>query len=205
MKAKEVLRLLRISRQTLTKYVKDGIIKAETLPNGRYEYDENSVYAFLNKDLKRKTYIYARVSTPKQKRDLENQIELLKQFCFTNGYIISGIYSDIASGINFEKRSDFFKLLDEIVENKVERVVITYKDRLSRVGFDLFYHLFRKYNCEIVVMSEVGSEKLDSQEIFEEIVSLMHCYSMKLYSKRKIQKIKEVLSDDDRTDNPNES
>lgn len=205
MKAKEVLRLLRISRQTLTKYVKDGLIKAETLPNGRYEYNEKSVYKFLNKDLKRKTYIYARVSTFKQKRDLENQIELLKQFCFTNGYVISGIYSDIASGINFEKRNDFFKMLDEIIDNKVERVVITYKDRLSRVGFDLFYHLFKKYNCEIVIMSEVGSEKLDSQEIFEEIVSLLHCYSMKLYSKRKIQKIKEVLSDDERNDNSDKS
>lgn len=205
MKAKEVLRLLRISRQTLTKYVKDGVIKVETLPNGRYEYNEKSVYKFLNKDLKRKTYIYARVSTSKQKRDLENQIELLKQFCFTNGYVISGIYSDIASGINFEKRNDFFKMLDEIIDNKVERVVITYKDRLSRVGFDLFYHLFKKYNCEIVIMSEVGSEKIDSQEIFEEIVSLLHCYSMKLYSKRKIQKIKEVLSDDERNDNSDES
>lgn len=205
MKAKEVLRLLRISRQTLTKYVKDGLIKAETLPNGRYEYNEKSVYKFLNKDLKRKTYIYARVSTSKQKRDLENQIELLKQFCFTNGYVISGIYSDIASGINFEKRNDFFKMVDEIIDNKVERVVITYKDRLSRVGFDLFYHLFKKYNCEIVIMSEVGSEKLDSQEIFEEIVSLLHCYSMKLYSKRKIHKIKEVLSDDERNDNSDKS
>lgn len=205
MKAKEVLRLLRISRQTLTKYVKDGVIKVETLPNGRYEYNEKSVYKFLNKDLKRKTYIYARVSTSKQKRDLENQIELLKQFCFTNGYVISGIYSDIASGINFEKRNDFFKMLDEIIDNKVERVVITYKDRLSRVGFDLFYHLFKKYNCEIVIMSEVGSEKIDSQEIFEEIVSLLHCYSVKLYSKRKIQKIKEVLSDDERNDNSDES
>ena len=205
MKAKEVLRLLRISRQTLTKYVKDGLIEVETLPNGRYEYNENSVYKFLNKDLKRKTYIYARVSTSKQKRDLENQIELLKQFCFTNGYVISGIYSDIASGINFEKRNDFFKMLDEIIDNKVERVVITYKDRLSRVGFDLFYHLFKKYNCEIVIMSKVGSEKLDSQEIFEEIVSLLHCYSMKLYSKRKIQKIKEVLSDDERNDNSDKS
>lgn len=205
MKAKEVLRLLRISRQTLTKYVKDGVIKVETLPNGRYEYNEKSVYKFLNKDLKRKTYIYARVSTSKQKRDLENQIELLKQFCFTNGYVISGIYSDIASGINFEKRNDFFKMLDEIIDNKVERVVITHKDRLSRVGFDLFYHLFKKYNCEIVIMSEVGSEKIDSQEIFEEIVSLLHCYSMKLYSKRKIQKIKEVLSDDERNDNSDES
>lgn len=87
-------------------------------------------------------------------------------------------------------------MLDEIIDNKVERVVITYKDRLSRVGFDLFFHLFKKYNCEIVVMSEVGSEKLDSQEIFEEIVSLLHCYSMKLYSKRKVQKIKEVLTND---------
>ena len=150
---------------------------------------------FLNKDVKRKTYIYARVSTPKQKPDLNNQIELLKQFCFTNGYTISGIYADIASGISFDKRKDFFKMLDGIINNKVERVVITYKDRLSRVGFDLFFHLFKKYNCEIVVMSEVGSEKLDSQEIFEEIVSLLHCYSIKLYSKRKVQKMKEVLTD----------
>ena len=45
-------------------------------------------------------------------------------------------------------------------------------------------------------MSEVGSKKLDSEEVFEEIVSLLHCYSMKLYSKRKIPKIKEVISDD---------
>ena len=96
-------------------------------------------------------------------------------------------------------------MLDEIIDNKVERVIITYKDRLSRVGFDLFYHLFKKYNCEIVIMSDVGSEKLDSQEIFEEIVSLLHCYSMKLYSKRKIKKIKEVLSDDERNDNSDKS
>ena len=137
------------------------------------------------------------MSTTKQKSDLNDQIELLKQFCFSNGYVISGIYSDIASGINFEKRNDFFRMLDDIIDNKVERVIITYKDRLSRIGFDLFSHLFKKYNCEIIVISEIGSEKLDSQEIFEEIVSFLHCYSMKLYSKRKIQKIKEVLSENE--------
>lgn len=111
MKANEVLNLLRITRPTLTKYVKEGIIKTEKLPNGRYEYDTESVYAFFNKDVKRKTYIYSRVSTPKQKPDLNNQIELLKQFCFTNGYTISGIYADIASGISFDKRKDFLKCL----------------------------------------------------------------------------------------------
>lgn len=196
MKSCDVLRTLGITRQTLTKYVKKGIIRTTILPNGRYDYNEEDVYKFLNKDVKRKTYIYARVSTSKQKKDLENQIAMLKQFCFSNGYVISGIYSDIASGISFEKRDKFFALLDDVIAGKVERVVITYKDRLSRVGFELFYYLFKKYNCEIVVMSEVGSTKLDSEDVFEEIVSLLHCYSMKLYSKRKIKKLKEVLEDD---------
>ena len=196
MRSKEVLNLLKITRPTLTNYVKSGIIKVVRKPNGQYEYDEDSVYAFLNKDVKRKTYIYARVSTSKQKKDLENQIELLKQFCFTNGYTVSGIFADVASGISFEKRKEFFSMLDDVLAGKVERVVITYKDRLSRGGFDLFLHLFQKYHCEIVVMSEVGSVKLDSQEIFEEIISLLHCYSMKLYSKRKEKKIREVLMED---------
>ena len=195
MKSKEVLELLQITRPTLTKYVKEGLIKVNILPNGRYDYDKDSVYKLFNKGVERKTYIYARVSTPKQKADLENQIQMLKQFCFSNGYCISRVFSDIASGISFEKRKDFFKMLDDVIAGKVERIVITYKDRLSRVGFELFYHLFKKYNCEIIVMSEVGSEKLDSEEIFEEIISLLHCYSMKLYSKRKGQKIKKILEE----------
>ena len=195
MKAKEVLELLQITRPTLTKYVKKGLIEVTTLPNGRYDYSKESVYKIFNKGVKRKTYIYARVSTTKQKKDLENQIDMLKQFCFSNGYEVSKVYSDIASGISFEKRKDFFKMLDDIISGKVERVIISYKDRLSRVGYELFYYLFKKYNCEIIVMSEVGSEKLDSEEIFEEIISLLHCYSMRLYSKRKGQKIKEILKE----------
>lgn len=195
MKSKEVLELLQITRPTLTKYVKEGLIKTTTLPNGRYDYDSESVYKLFNKGVETLAYIYIFLSTPKQKNDLENQINLLKQFCFSNGYKISKIYSDIASGISFEKRKDFFLMLDDIISGKVERIIITYKDRLSRVGFELFYHLFKKYNCEIVIMSEIGSSKLDSEEIFEEIVSLLHCYSMKMYSKRKGQKIKEVLEE----------
>lgn len=82
-------------------------------------------------------------------------------------------------------------MLDKIIEG------ITYKDRLSRVGFELFKHLFKKHHCEIVVISEQRSRKLDSNEIFEEIVGLLHCYSMKLYSKRKINKIKEIVSEEE--------
>ena len=197
MTAKEVLRVLQITRQTLTKYVKEGKLKVTVKGNGRYDYDADSVYKMLNKDMERKIYLYARVSTAKQKKDLEHQVQLLKKFCFQNGYIIHGIYQDIASGIRFEKRNQFFDMLDEILAGRVSRVMITYKDRLSRVGFELFTYLFKKYGCEIVVISEIGSEKLDREELFEEIVSFLHCYSMKLYSKRKAKKIKEILEGND--------
>lgn len=189
MKAAEVLSILRITRPTLTKYVKEGLIKVTVMKNGRYDYDSDSVYAFLNKDIQRKTVIYARVSTSKQKKDLENQVEALKTYAVMNGIQIGAIYTDIASGISFEKRKEFFSMLDEIISGKISAVLIAYKDRLSRVGFELFSHLLARFGCDVIVTSSVGSQKLDSAEIFDEIVSLLHCYSMKLYSSRKRKQI----------------
>ena len=185
MKAKEVLNLLRISRKTLHVYAHNGKIRYTVLPNKYYDYNGEDVYKLLNKDVKRKTMIYARVSTGKQKKDLENQIEQLKQWCFMNGFTINAIYSDIASGISFDKRNNFLEMLDEILNYKVERVVLTYKDRLSRIGFELFKHLFQKFGTEIIVISEVGNTKLDSEEFSDDIVSMLHSYSMKMYSKRR--------------------
>jgi predicted site-specific integrase-resolvase len=70
------------------------------------------------------------------------------------------------------------------------------------VGLELFKYLFREFDTEIIVMSEVGNNKLDSKEIFEEIISLLHCYSLKLYSNRRKERIKkfiesEVVIEDD--------
>ena len=194
-----MLQILKITRQTLTKYVKEGRVKVTVKGNGQYDYDSDSVYKLLNKDIERKTYIYARVSTAKQKWDLENQVQLLKTFCFQSGYILNGVYQDIASGINFETRKDFFDLLDEVLAGKVKRVIITYKDRLSRVGFELFSYLFAKHGCELIVMSEVGSTELDSEEVFDDVVNLLGSYSLNLYSKHKNKLIKELLEDDSHT------
>ena len=194
MKASRTLKILQVSRPTLSKYIKEGTITGVKLPNGRWDYNTESVYAFLNGVIPRKTVIYGRVSTHKQKKDLETQIQLAKQFCVSNGWRIEGIFQDIASGISFEKRKSFFNLLDMVISNQIERVVISYKDRLSRVGFDLFKYLFNEFNTEIVVVSEVGSTKLDTEEVFEEIVSLLHSYSMKMYSNRRKKQVKDLCN-----------
>ena len=119
MKANEALNLLRISRKTLHVYASAGKIRFTVMPNGFYDYNDEDIYKLLNRDVKRKTVIYARISTIKQKNDLNNQIEQLKQWCFMNGYTINAIYSDIASGISFDKRKGFFDMLDEIISSNI--------------------------------------------------------------------------------------
>ena len=197
MKPKEVMEVLRISRSTLRRLRKEGKIKAIRLPNGRYEYDEESVYRYLletmGKPPQRKTVIYARVSTPKQKQDLINQIELAKNFCIARGWRIDGVYKDIASALNFDARKDFQALLNEVLSYRIERVVVTYRDRLTRVGFNFFENLFARFGTQIVVINNYVSERKDIEEIIEEIITLLHSFSMKYYSNRR--KLRKVVED----------
>lgn len=203
MKANEVMKTLQISRPTLLRWRKAGILKARKLPTGHYDWDDDTVYKILNKGESRKTYLYARVSTPKQRADLDNQVTNLQHFALKQGYQVAGVFKDIASGISFENRTQFFELLDLVIAGKVSAVIITYKDRLSRVGFDLFKYLFDKYHTQIIVMSELTDKKTDQQEIFEEIISLLHAFSMRMYAGRR-KKLKEALQDNDRQDGDND-
>lgn len=194
MKCNKVLSLLNITRQTLCRYVKNNTIKVNKLPSGQYDYDEESVYKVLNKNLDRKNVIYTRVSTQKQKIDLANQKKIIESYCLKNGIQISDIYSDIGSGINFD-RKEFQRLVNDVVNHKISKIYITYKDRLSRVSFDMFKNLFNNFNCEIVVLNDVDDNKLIEKEIFNEIISLIHCFTMKVYSSRRQRKLKCVEED----------
>ena len=197
MKAREVMEILRISRSTLRDLRKKGVLKANKLPNGHYDFDPESVYRYLleksGKPAERKTVIYARVSTPKQKQDLVNQIEVAKNFCIARGWKIDGIYKDVASALNFDKRKDFQLLLNEILSYRIAKVVITFRDRLTRTGFNFFENLFKRYGTEIVVINDYTNENSDTEEIIEEIITLLHSFSMKFYSNRR--RIRKVLED----------
>jgi putative resolvase len=194
MKAKEVLKLLKITRPTLCHYVRDKKIKVKELPNGFYDYNKEDVFKILNKDLIRSNVIYCRVSTNKQKNDLKNQENIIRKFCNNNGIVINDVYSDIGSGINFD-RKEFVRLLNSIIQYKIDRIFITYKDRLSRISFNMFKNLFKHFECEIVVLNEIDDSKLIEKEIFNEIIGLIHCFAMKVYSNRRKEKLKLVEKD----------
>jgi len=194
MKAKEVLKILNISRQTLCRYHKRNLISAQNLPNGRLSYNEDSVFKMLNKGTPRNNTIYCRVSTSKQKKDLENQEAILNAFCSKNGIIINDVYKDIGSGINFD-RKEFQRLLNDVINYKVSKIYITYKDRLSRISFEMFKNLFENFSTQIIILNEIDDEKLIEKEIFNEIISLIHCFSMKVYSNRRKEKLRLIEKD----------
>jgi putative transposase orfA len=184
MKAKEVLSLLGISRVTLCRYVKLGKIKTILLPNGTYDYDKADVYKLKGLSAKRKSVIYARVSTAKQKNDLSNQIENISSFMNAKGVGIDEIYSDISSGMNLN-RKDFDKLLSAVMANEIDEVYISYKDRLARLDFELVERLFCKYGTRIVVINS-SENKTAEEELFEDLIGVIHSFSMKADSKRRL-------------------
>ncbi len=194
MKSNKVLKLLNVTRPTLCKYVKTGLLKVKPLPNGYYDYDEDSVYKLLDKNLTRKSVIYCRVSTQKQKNDLINQRKSIEKYCLKNRIKISDVYSDIGSGIQFD-RKEFRRLINDVVNHKISKVYITYKDRLSRISFEMFKQLFDNFNCEIVVLNDAEDSKLIEKEIFNEIISLIQCFDMKVDSSRSQRKLKVIEED----------
>lgn len=193
MKSAKVLKILHISRQTLVKYVQNKEIRVVELSNGFYDYNDDDVYRKAGLANERLNVTYARVSTDKQKADLVNQEQILISYCNKNGIRVNKPYKDVASGMNFD-RKQFKLLLDDILGYKVAKLYITYKDRLSIISFDMFQMLFAEFGCEIVVIND-SDDKSDEAEIFEEIISMLHCFAMKMYSKRRKRKLEIVQED----------
>ena len=195
MKSSKVKQILNVTQQTLSNYVAKGILHPVKLSKTHYEYDEDEVYALLgkNKNNDRMVVTYARVSLPKQKDDLERQTERLYSYAISNGYNVSEQLSDIKSGMEFEKRKDFMKLLNMVCENRVKIVIVENKDRLVRFGFNLLKEVFRLHGTEIVVMSDIPNKSYE-QESTDDLISIIHYYSMKSYSnRRKLNNAEKIL------------
>ena len=125
----------------------------------------NSIKVINVKPEKRITIGYCRVSSHKQKDDLERQIDNVKTYLLAKGQPFE-IISDISSGINYKKKG-LQELIRRISQNQVEKVVVLYKDRLLRFGFELIEYIASLYNCEIEIID--NTEKSEQQELVEEI------------------------------------
>lgn len=196
MKAKEVKEILGITQVTLSKYIKKGIIRFEKINDYSYIYSDEDVYKLIGiKKVKHKkiSVSYARVSNQPRKNDLKEQSHRIYEFSMLNGIAIDKQFEDIKSGMSFE-RDGLNKLIKLVIEGKVECVVVENKDRLCRFGFELMTEVFKYFGTKIIVISDNIQNKTYEQELTDDLISIIHYFSMKSYSnRRKLNKIKKEL------------
>ena len=184
--------------QTLRSWDKKGRLRPDhTGPNGYRYYSDAQLREVLGKTGKqnKKTIGYCRVSSAKQKDDLERQSESVTTYLLAQGKPFE-IIKDIGSGINYGKKG-LRELISRITTNEVDKVVVLYKDRLLRFGFELVEYIAELYGCTVEVID--STERTEEQELVEDLVQIVTVFSCKLNGKRanKAKRIiKELTSDD---------
>lgn len=140
----------------------------------------------------RSAWIYARVSSPEKKGDLDRQAERCIEFCSANGWSIESVIKEIASGMN-DRRPKLFKLLAA----RPTRIVVKHKDRLTRFGFGYFEQLLPMIGCELIVMNRDSEERDD---LLKDLVAIITSFCCRLYGlrggQRKAAALKKVLCEE---------
>jgi len=207
LRPKEVCQRLGISYSTLSRWVREGRIRAIRTAGGVFRIPESEVRRIaeglpISKEIR--AIIYTRVSSSDQKSDLERQIQYLTQYCSSKGYRVVDMLSDVASGLKTDRKG-LLKLFDYVVNRQVDVVVVTYRDRLARFGFEYLEYFFKQFGVRVEVA--FGEEPKDAyQELVEDLIEIVTSFAGKLYGlrshkkKRLVDGFKKLLEEVDKVE-----
>lgn len=189
---KEAAKILGVHVSSLRRWENEGKLRAIRTPGGQRRFILSQVEKVAGIPRTIRTVCYGRVSTHSQQDDLQRQLEHLR-----SRYPEAEIISEVGSGLNF-KRKKFLSILERIIDGDIQRLVVAHPDRLVRFGFELVKWLCTKFECELLVLND---RKLSPEaELVQDILSIIHCFSSRLYGLRKYKStIKEELQKESTT------
>lgn len=193
-KPQEFAEMIGVSVKTLQRWDKEGKLKAYRTPTDRRYYTHKQYVDYMGESNSKngKTVIYTRVSTSSQKDDLNNQVEFLKQFANARGIIVDEIFEDIGSGLNYNRKK-WNKLIEDCMLGLIKTIIVAHKDRFIRFGYDWFERFLKSNGVEIIV---VNNEKASpEQELVNDLISIIHVFSCRIYGLRKYKK--QIEGDED--------
>ena len=125
---------------------------------------------------------YYTQSSYQQKDDLQNQMDFIVQYANGAGLILDERISDIGSGMNYD-RPKWNKLLKDVEAGLIGQIIVTYKDRFTRFGFDWYDRFCHDHGCEITVLNNPVTSP--DEEMTEDLISIIHVFSCRLYGLRR--------------------
>jgi putative resolvase len=180
----EAAEVLGVSITTLRRWEAEGRLVAEHTPGGHRRYDLAKLRPerFRSaQDAARKTIAYARVSSDDQKDDLERQKRVLELYCARQGWTFE-VVADLGSGMNYNKKG-LKKLLSQIINGSVGRLVISHKDRLLRFGAELVFAICEAKNVEVVILNQ-GEDTTFEEDLAKDVLEIITVFSARLYGSR---------------------
>ena len=187
----EAAQALGVSISTLRRWERDGKLVPEHTPGGHRRYDLAQLFPerfHSASHVSRKTVAYARVSRHDQKDDLERQKQGLELYCAQQGWTFE-VVADLGSGMNYHKKG-LKKLLNDILADRVGRLVITHQDRLLRFGAELVFAICEAKHVEVVILNQ-GEDTPFEEDLAQDVLEIITVFSARLYGSRsrKNQKI----------------
>jgi putative resolvase len=175
---------LGVSITTLRRWEADGKLAAEHTAGGHRRYDLAKLRPQMYRaadEASRKTIAYARVSSHDQKADLERQKQVLELYCAKQGWTFE-VIADLGSGMNYNKKG-LKRLLDEVVDGQIGRLVITHNDRLLRFGAELVFAICAVKNVEVVILNQ-GEDTAFEEDLAKDVLEIITVFSARLYGSR---------------------
>lgn len=179
---KEAAELMNVTIQTLRNWEKSGKITCYRTAGNHRRYDRDellqTMQQFERPIIKRRITIgYIRTSTF-EKEERQKQEKIITSFCENNGYVFK-IIKDTGSAMEYDRKG-FQELIELVCSSKVDRIVVNYKDRLVRFGFEMLEKICEIYDVEIVVLNQTEDEG-SNKEVIDDILSIIRKYAAKLY------------------------
>jgi len=188
--------ILDVTPKTLRVWDKENKLKPILTSGGHRRYRESDINKIIgveqNDETKQEACAtYARVSSQKQKvsGDLDRQSQRLSEYCAKKGMLVTHIIKDVGSGLN-DNRSGFVKLTDLIIKQKVNKLVIEHKDRLTRFQFKFIKKMYAVFGCEIIVLDD-KEDVSDAEELTRDLMALLASFSGKYYGRRSLERRKQ--------------
>jgi putative resolvase len=180
---KNFSKLVGVSVFTLQRWDRNGILTAHRSPTNRryYTHDQYLQYRGLVASTSGKTIVYARVSSPSQKKDLATQKEALRAYCLEHEVKVDAWIEDIGSALNY-KRKGFNQIIEEIELGHVKRLIFGYQDRFVRFGYDWFEAFCERHGTEILVIN--GEALSPNEELVKDLLAIITVFSARLHGLR---------------------
>ena len=192
-------KLLGVAVKTLQRWEREGrLVPVARTDSNRRLYTEKQIRDFigLRNAVSEPTRLvaYCRVSSAAQKPDLANQRKVLEEFVVAKGLANVEFIEEVGGGLNF-KRKRFLALMDEVGRREIKTLILAHRDRLTRFGFEWFEHFAEANGCEVLVLNQ---ERLSpEQEMVQDLMTIVHCFSSRLYGLRNYRKkLDEALKKD---------